>query len=130
MSLMITNIEIKPEVKTQKKENGVVIDYMHKITIMEAKEKVCRKLKIRERPFPTSGDHADCSVRLTHQNMTHLAEMMEDFKVKHFPQLERSLTAYMRRFKNYFGAGQEYDSWWDRIKGNAKVSVKPMAMNA
>ena len=121
---MVTNIMIQPRQKLKGKNHR---KGTREVTVAEAKIQICTKLNIPHRPYsykdPQTGKiiEADCTVVLTHKNMAKLAHMMEEFKGIFFPEFERCLTAFMRRYKNHFGGGEEYDSCWSRIKGQAKV---------
>jgi hypothetical protein len=81
-------------------------------------------LGIPERPHAKgrAGGRGDVTVTLTYRNMSKLSKLMDEFKNEHFSEFSRLLTAYLRRNMRQFGDGAIYDSCWDRVMGNARVS--------
>ena len=115
---MVTNLNIQPRTSYTNKRGK---KYTRETLVSDAKIQVCIELGIKERPYKDANGEADCTVTLTYKNMTRLAKLMEEFKGQYFPEFERTLTAFMRRFKHHFGNGQEYASFWDRIFGRPLV---------
>ena len=120
-SLLITDFRIGPK-RRAKDEKGT--DYQKTNYVSDAKNQVCAMLGIPERPATKgrSGVAGEVTVTLTYRNMSKLSKLMEEFKDEHFSEFSRVLTAYLRRNVRQFGDGAVYDSCWDRVMGNARVS--------
>ena len=108
------------------------IEY-RQITVQDAKNEICEKLGMIERPYTTFITDPvsrkvikvppGCTVTLTYRNMSELAKRIDDYKEKYFPEFERSLTSFLRRAKAQWNRSDQYASFKDRLLGNApKVS--------
>lgn len=116
-SLLITGFSIGTESEKTTTDGK---KYTRKNTVLDVKNEVCEMLGIPERP----GAHVKgprCTVTVTYNNMSELSKRMERFKKDHFPEFERTMTTFMRRFKGYFGDGAVYASCMDRVMGRAEV---------
>lgn len=86
--------------------------YKKKKTVYQAKQEVCAKIT----GCPAYGKGA--RVALTHKNMTHIAEMIDEYKSKWFSRFDRVLTAWLRpKVENK----QYYASCWKQFSGEAVV---------
>jgi hypothetical protein len=116
-SLLVTGFSIGAH---STKRNSEGKEYTRKNTVLDVKNDVCALLGIPERP----GAHVKgpkCTVTVTYNNMSELSKRMKRYKKEYFPEFERTMTTFMRRFKKYFGDGVDYASCWDRFLGRAEV---------
>ncbi|CAD6569104.1 MAG: hypothetical protein TREMPRED_005048 [Tremellales sp. Tagirdzhanova-0007] len=104
-TIMVTDLEIDP-CHSRQTSNGR--KFKEAKMIDEVKKEVC---KVIGAPPPGA---KTTKVTLTHKNMGKLSKMVEEYVKKHFPRLDRRLTALLRRRKQ--GIYQvEYDNCWHRL---------------
>ena len=118
-TIMVTDLEIDP-CHSRQTSNGR--KFKEAKMIDEVKKEVC---KVIGAPPPGA---KTTKVTLTHKNMGKLSKMVEEYVKKHFPRLDRRLTALLRRRKQ--GIYQvEYDNCWHRLGcGHSKVNPLVLAL--
>lgn len=105
-TIMITNLNIPPTVN-RKTSNGKASKQVRHI--LDVKQEVCGMIGPGVLK-PTR----NCSVTLTHRDMGHLANMMEEYQNKDFKRFDRSFTKWLRRHREG-GVGMDYDHWYHRF---------------
>ena len=83
-------------------------------SIADAKDEVCHKLGITERP-----EDGNCTVVLNHKDMSKLSRLIKEYGKVWFPKLERSMAVVWQRSHDI--SLLAYDSWFDRLRGKATV---------
>jgi hypothetical protein len=123
-TIMVTNLSITHEVplSTSAKKKWLKFEgktYANK-SVYRAKQDVC--LAIKGCPdYPK-----DIKVALTHKNMSHIAEQVDEYKSNWFSRFDKVLTAWLR--VKEMGDRKYYDSLWKRFTGEEVVSwAAPLA---
>lgn len=112
---MVTGISIDPRYKKTAKDKSRPFK-----TVLEVKEEIRRWIGV---PLGL-----ETNVTLTHKHMGRLARNIKTFRKKHFPRVDRGLSALFNG--QSVNGTAEYDKWWHALGcfGNARVCQSIMGM--